>query len=74
MQGRLLPDNINKLQLEYDLYRGVHIPTNNILFSVNNMNLPSDFDEQQRGLYLYLKEDYDEWNNSWGANDYRNLH
>jgi hypothetical protein len=40
----------------------------------DKIELPSDFkDEQQRGLYLYLKEDYDEWNNSWGANDYRNL-
>ena len=40
----------------------------------NKIELPPDFDEQQRGLYLYLKEDYDEWSNSWGANDYRNLH
>jgi len=40
----------------------------------NKIELPSDFDEQQRGLYLYLKEDFNEWNNSWGANDYRNLH
>ena len=40
----------------------------------DKIELPSDFDGIQRGLYLYLKDDYNERNNSWGANDYRNLH
>ena len=40
----------------------------------DKIELPPDFDEMQRGLYLYLKDDFNEWNNSWGGNDYRNLH
>ena len=38
-----------------------------------NIKLPITFNNLERGLYLYLKEDYDEWNNSWGTNDYRKL-
>jgi hypothetical protein len=40
----------------------------------DKIELPPDFDEIQRGLYLYLKDDFNEWNTSWGGNDYRNLH
>ena len=40
----------------------------------DKIELPFDFDEIQKGLYAYLKDDYAEWNNSWGAKDYRNLH